>query len=287
MAVSGAPNPSIKSVDDIKSRLLQPALTSNYECYFHIPDTFKSLSQGTAKDFIGKVVPVTSELTNLLTLSCSEASLPGSSLATHELNNDFTGVTQRHAYRRLYDNVADFTFYVNRGYTQIRLFERWMQFIAGEEQSTAPNLNTFYRVKYPKAYKTTIYITKFERDINKISSSSNLVYSFYNAFPTAIISMPISYDSSQLLKCTVSFTYDRYLTENKKGIDTSATTSTQQPGFGVPVNQTLTDQQIAASYNTNLNLNIAPNQFNLQPTTPLPNITTNQGDVIPLPSNLA
>lgn len=217
--------PKIRNVDEIKSALLQPALTSHYECYFQIPNSFASISQGTAQEFIQKSVPVG---TDLLTLSCSEASLPGSNLATHELNNDFTGVTQRHAYRRLYDDRADFTFYVNSEYNQIRVFERWMQFIIGEQESTAPNLNNFYRVVYPKAYKTTIYITKFERTVKSktgknASNSTNgsndsgkkLYYSFYNAFPISIASMPISYDSSQLLKCTVSFTYDRYLASPK------------------------------------------------------------------------
>lgn len=213
-----APQPQIRTVDDIKSALLEPALTSHYECFFTIPDSFASIRQGTAKSFIQKSVQTND---NLLTLSCSEATLPGSNLATHELNNDFTGVTQRHAYRRLYDDRSDFTFYVNPEYQQIRIFERWMQFIVGEEQSTAPRLNNFYRVMYPKSYKTTIYITKFERkakpklgkDVvrNDSYNSKKLYYSFFNAFPISIGSMPVSYESSQLLKVTVSFTYDRYL----------------------------------------------------------------------------
>ena len=44
---------------------------------------------------------------------CHEASLPGSSIATNEIKDDFTGVTERHAYRRLYEDRADFTFYVD------------------------------------------------------------------------------------------------------------------------------------------------------------------------------
>jgi hypothetical protein len=213
--------PEIRTVSKIKSALLQPALTSHYECFFDIPNTFPSSRQGTVKKFVEASVPVNTEL---LILSCSEASLPGSNLATHELNNDFTGVTQRHAYRRLYDDRADFTFYVNNEYNQIRVFERWMQFISGEQQATAPDLNTFYRVSYPKSYKTTIYITKFERTAkpktgkgsqNETNGSSynskKLYYSFFNAFPISISSMPVSYESSSLLKCSVSFTYDRYL----------------------------------------------------------------------------
>ena len=43
---------------------------------------------------------------------------------------------------------------------------------------------------------------------------NNLTYKFVNAYPIAISSMPVSYDSSSVLKCTVSFTYIRYYIEN-------------------------------------------------------------------------
>jgi len=215
----GAPSPTKRSISDIKDKILQPALTSHFECYFPLPP-----GEGFSKFLSFGKFPSTNLLTEKLILSCSEASLPGSSLATHELNNDFTGVTQRHAYRRLYDDRADFTFYVDTEYTQIRFFETWLRFITNEQNAGSDKLNLNYRVKYPKDYKTTIYISKFEKDLgieqasqhaktgtNKTSKSSKVVYSFFNAFPISINSMPVSYDSSQLLKCTVSFTYDRYI----------------------------------------------------------------------------
>ena len=39
----------------------------------------------------------------------------------------------------------------------------------------------------------------------------DIEYEFLDAFPVAINSMPISYDTSQLLKCTVSMAYTRYI----------------------------------------------------------------------------
>ena len=280
--------PEIRTVSKIKSSLLQPALTSHYECFFAIPNTFPSQRQGTVKKFVEQSVPINQEL---LILSCSEASLPGSNLATHELNNDFTGVTQRHAYRRLYDDRADFTFYVNDEYNQIRVFERWMQFIIGEQEDTAPKLETFYRVSYPKSYKTTIYITKFERtakaktgkgkqnETNGSSySSKKLYYSFYNAFPISITSMPVSYDSSSLLKCTVSFTYDRYLCSAKQsspGIPGEPASPATAAGVPDPFSGSLgdptsnlsraTERAIGQSDYSNLYNNVSPNQLNRQP----------------------
>ena len=254
--------PEIRTVSKIKSALLQPALTSHYECFFDIPNAFGFGNQGTVKEFVQKSVSVNTEL---LILSCSEATLPGSQLNTHELNNDFTGVTQRHAYRRLYDDRTDFTFYVNRDYNQIRVFERWMQFIVGEQEATAPDLNTFYRIAYPKSYKTTIYITKFERTAatpkrgkgkeNETNGSSysgqRLYYSFYNAFPLSISSMPVSYESSSLLKCSVSFTYDRYLCSPRgPSAGRSGEPGAPSTAAGVPNPYNLTPE-IQAAVNSN------------------------------------
>lgn len=236
--------PKKKSIDDIKSKLLQPALTSHFQCEVVIPEKIKT-QLGYNK------ITVSSDLTDLLMLSCSEASLPGSSLGTHELNDDFTGITQRHAYRRLYDDRASFSFYVNqKDYVQIRIFEIWMRYITGEQLSFGEKTNVAYRVSFPEDYKSTIYLTKFDRDI-----STYFTYTFVNAFPIQLDSMPVSYDSSQLLKCSVSFAYDRYILSNDNGkaigdedpsSSSSTTTSTSQ--FGSVTNNT------AAAYGTNLGL---------------------------------
>jgi len=226
------PQPKKVSASTIKARILQPALTSHFECYFGPPpEPCLNFIKKTVTDF---------DIGDFLILSCSETSLPGSSLTTHELNNDITGVTQRHAYRRLYDDMADFTFYVNNSYTPIRYFERWIKFIAGEQESeeVSGDLYYSYRVKYPQDYKTSVYITKFERDTQAKGARSpqKIVYTFHNAFPVQIQSMPLSYDSSQLLKCTVSFSYDRY-TSSDAAVSSTYTKSeepAQTPPAGVP-----------------------------------------------------
>lgn len=270
--------PKYRSVSDIKGKLMQPALTSHYEVYFHPPS--EKLSK-----FInyGKDLRINNELTDLLSLSCSEASLPGSTLATHELNNDFTGVTQRHAYRRLYDDRADFTFYVNHEYTQIRFFETWMRFITGEDIKTANTLGRSYRVSYPKYYKTTINITKFERNIgivgkdgktspnphkgSKDKGARKIVYSFFNAFPVSVNSMPISYDVSQLLKITVSFSYDRYVAGDSSFLGTYSDEPRQTSATGAPKNPfELSPEKLSeinmSAFSQNINLgNFSPGTF--------------------------
>jgi len=201
-------SPQKKTITQIKHKILQPALTSHFQCQFIIPSE-------VGKQLGYNDLTANSELDDTLTISCTDASLPGTSLATHELNNDFTGITQRNAYRRLYDDRAQFTFYVDQNYIQIRVFEIWMRYITGEQLSFGESNNVAYRANFAKNYKTTLYLTKFERDLKNYMS-----YTFVNAFPIQIDSMPVSYDSSQLLKCNVSFSYDRYVLSNPKASST-------------------------------------------------------------------
>lgn len=236
-------SPQKKLIKDIKHKILQPALTSHFQCQFNIPtEVGKQLGYNS--------ITSGSELDDTLTISCTDASLPGSSLATHELNNDFTGITQRHAYRRLYDDRAQFTFFVDKDYAQIRVFEIWMRYISGEELSFGEKNTVSYKVNYPKNYKTTLYLTKFERDI-----ANYITYTFVNAFPIQIDSMPVSYDSSQLLKCTVSFAYDRYVLSNPKASSTSIGDKAPSSSSSSTTNNTST------AFNPNTNLGLEYGQY--------------------------
>ena len=196
-----------RSVSEIKSTLLRPALTSHFQVTIPFPPEIKSVL-GTGQDN--------------LNLACSDASLPGSQLATLENNNDRTGVTERHAYRRQFDDRIDLTFYVDaKEYTSIRFFEAWISYIMNEDlqsnpfssggNDAGPPLSSrayHYRVKYPNDYMADqgLSITKFERDYQQ-----QLTYEFIRSFPLSISSMPVSFDASSLLKLTVSMSYIRYI----------------------------------------------------------------------------
>ena len=202
--------PTPRSVSDIKSKLLRPALTSHFEVQLSFPQELRSFL-GIEQDNIN--------------LSCSEASLPGSQLTTLENNNDRTGVTEKHAYRRQFDDRIDLTFYVDaKNYTAIRFFEGWISFIMNEDQDENPfsggggptidvppslaSRSYNYRVKYPNDYIADqgLKVIKFERDYQQ-----QLTYEFIRSFPIAINSMPVSFDASSLLKVSVSMSYIRYI----------------------------------------------------------------------------
>ena len=190
--------PSPRSVSDIKTNLLAPALTSHFEVGIDIPG---GLSYWRGQRRQGKIQ-----------LMCSEASLPGSSLATHQIDNDFHGVTERHAYRRIYDDRLDLTFYVDaKNYLPIKFFEDWISFITNENKNAARSNSYTYRMKYPDTYTVAgLQVTKFEKDYNQA-----LTYQFIRSYPIQITSMPVSYDGSDLLKCSVAMTYIRYIVDSR------------------------------------------------------------------------
>lgn len=218
-------NPTVKTISSIRSLLLRPSLTSHFLCEFAPPSKIEGkpgvvefISERIEKSKLNSIDYTNKNDQELLSLSCTEASLPGSSLATIDIDNDYHGVSEKHAYRRLYDDRADFTFYVDHNYKIITFFENWISYCVGENTFKGQqNSNYTYKVNYPKTYKTdNMFITKFERDIDKVETVIKekpvpLTYQFIGAYPISINSMPVSYDASNLLKCTVSFSYTRYV----------------------------------------------------------------------------
>ncbi len=190
--------PTKKSVQDIKTNLLRPALTSHFEVEIGIPDALR----GFVGNSQGK-----------LNLMCSEAVLPGSQLATIDITNDYQGVTERHAYRRQFDQSIDLTFYVDaQDYIPIKFFEKWISYIMAEGTDNDMAFENYsYRTRYPDDYTSAegLTVTKFEKDYK-----SQIKYQFIRSFPLAITSMPISYEASSLLKVSVQMTYIRYILLN-------------------------------------------------------------------------
>ena len=219
-------------IKGLRTKILAPALTSHYEV--KIPRGTAEQLSGNATGALNKILdPILgTDGQENLNISCSEASLPGSSIATFEVKNDYAGVTERYAHRRMYDDRIDFTFYVDSTkYLPIRFFERWMRFVTGEtgtrtdgETRDLTNPGYHYRMNFPESYRCErgLKIVKFERDYK-----NRLEYEFIGAYPISVSSMPVSYESSSLLKCSVSMTYLRY-------VMTELASPTSKPDTSVP-----------------------------------------------------
>lgn len=213
-----------RTIASIKNTILHPALTSHFAVRITPPSGVSEFldSDGRINNFFEKL--------DGLCLLCSDATLPGSSLFTHEVTNDYPGVTEKMVYRRQYDDFSSFQFYVDANYDIIEMFEGWINYIVGEgdpfSRDSYRNSNASYRMKFRDSYTSGSFsITKFERNIGSVVNRQNntidtnslvgpkLTYDFIRAFPISIDSMPVSYEGGTILKCNVNFNYLRYVRE--------------------------------------------------------------------------
>ena len=208
--------PERLTLSDIKSRLLNVSQSSLYRLTLSVPQAVRNKLSLSSVDY------------DNISLLCCEAALPGSSLTTHEVNNDYHGVTEKMAYRRMYDETIGLTFYVDRNYKVIELIEGWMDYITGVDNKAAyedPYIS--YRMAYPNSYKNNIFLTKFERDqfmrdysktkgASTRSARTTLDYTFVQAFPISLTAIPVSYEESSVLKCSVSFNFIRYVQQRRQ-----------------------------------------------------------------------
>lgn len=147
-----------------------------------------------------------------------EAVLPGTSYETGQVFGDRQGITEQYPIKRVYPSV-DVSFYVDHDYEVIEFFEQWIRKIS-------PNLGTdgrkdsYVKFSYPNTYETDIIITKFERNFRSKSErlsniepkmpANRIEYTLLNAYPINVISMPVAYGQSDLLRTTITFNYDLY-----------------------------------------------------------------------------
>ena len=161
--------PQRLTVDKIVKDLLEPATTAFYQVSIQDPkqlnergDSFADYlrQQGIGTLFNSKYLDPTRR--EKLQLFCSETTLPGSALLTSNLDNDFTGVSEKYAHRRVFDETIDLTFYCDaKEYLPIRFFESWMSYMTNDTNDRHSG-EFHYRMKFPAKYKGGLEITKFE-----------------------------------------------------------------------------------------------------------------------------
>ena len=210
---------------ELKTRITHLAQTSVYQLKIQPPTGLFSLLRETGRDLDYNRAGENIELL------CDSAVLPGSSFATHEPTNDYAGVTEKMAYRRMYDGTLDLSFMVDRSYNVIEMLDGWLDFISGVgitgSRQSYKSRHVNYRMTYPEQYRTELYLTKFEKDVSYPDEFSTtvarstperpkqLLYTFVGAFPSSVTSTPVSYGPSDVLRVNVSFSYMRYVRERK------------------------------------------------------------------------
>ena len=208
------------STSDFLSKFGNIAQSSQYRVHWQWPSDVRRHLSAQKIPYI---------LMNEGSVLCKATSLPGSSLSTHDVTNDFYGVTQKSAYRRQFDGSIDLTFYIDSDYGMLYMFEGWLEYIMQMQcDSGDPNSKgVTYTASYPDSYRCLLFLHKFNKDHQGVPSSrrgvhgaatnvygepGNIIYTFVEAFPQNISSTSVSYDPSQNLEFTVSFAYTRYIT---------------------------------------------------------------------------
>ena len=192
---------------DLVNKFLDIAQTSHYLVYFKPP--------GGVIDYVRTNKGVDwSAMAERINIRCFEAKLPTSNFATHDVTSDFMGVTEKMAYRRIYDDTFSVSLFIDQEYKILHFFEGWMDFIAGKQSNGVTNtgfknFTNGTRMKYPSQYRTNaIELIKFDRSLDNA-----IKYSFIEGFPISMDSMEVSYGASDLLRMSVNFNFVRYVTE--------------------------------------------------------------------------
>ena len=167
--------PQRLTVDKIVSDLLEPATTSFYQVSIQDPkqlnENGESFGNYLRQQGLGNLLNfkyLDKTRREKLQLFCSEATLPGSSLATSNLDNDFTGVSEKYAHRRVFDEEISLTFYCDaKEYIPIRFFEAWMSYMTNDTNDRHSG-EFYYRMKFPAKYKgCLLYTSPSPRDVEE------------------------------------------------------------------------------------------------------------------------
>lgn len=177
---------------------------------------------------VAEILGFTASQTQTISLLAYEAVLPGSSYELGSVFGDRQGVTEQYPIKRVYPPV-DVSFYIKNDYEVLKFFDGWMDLIS-QRYGDGPDKTSYYKFTYPNVYECNINIVKFERDLRPknqrltakgtdggINDPKTYTYSLINAYPSNLISVPVSYEQSTILRTTVTFNYDRYFVQQNKG----------------------------------------------------------------------
>ena len=196
------PAPRPRPISDFLPKFQNVAQTSQFLVKFALP--FSRNSSGL-RSFLRRKGVNDRFVVEDAGLLCSDAVLPGSAMASIDTRGDYQGVIERMAHTRNFTQI-NLEFYVDNGYKSMKFLEHWMEYITGSIKDPADD-TYFYQLHYPSEYKSNdTRIVKFERDYKQF-----LEYRFIGLFPLSLNSTRVSYQGSQVLKASCSFSFDRYV----------------------------------------------------------------------------
>ena len=245
---------------DARETIGRSSLDTLFQVTFSFGNWQKWLNQESSLTASGSNRSQGSDFMQKMAIMCTEAELPGTSFQTSLAVGHHQGIQEEFPNLRTFPPL-NLSFYVDADHVIIEVLEKWMTYI-NPISTNKRKLNAFGRFNYPEDYKEIIHITKFERDafIDDIEKENNkqqgtldslpefrrkpttklMSYEFVNVWPTNMTSMRLAYGDSNVLRCSMQFSYDRFFTnfnyeETNQNVAEDFTRATEETIYDQPV----------------------------------------------------
>ncbi len=172
-------------------------------------DTFKSnLAQGVSRtDLMDVQIFPCSKMSNkdseFLTFKCESADLPGKTFSTDDRKYYVT--TTKHPNGLTFTDL-NLSFICSSTMKEREFFDEWMEIIVG---------NGSLKSSYYDEFISSKIIVNLYKGVNKQEEKS-CRFTFHNVYPIAISSQNVSWSTSEILKMTVQFSYEKWSVEYYK-----------------------------------------------------------------------
>ncbi len=157
-----------------------------------------------------------------VSMMCDDAVLPGSQMATGQINGLYTGSgTYNYPHTKMYNDLT-LSWIGDANMTPLKFVNTWMNTIfqdsqystaylqKGTEETPKRSRNRSVRLNYMDEYTMQISIVKAEKGPTGELERPSIRYVLEGAFPYSIDSVPLSYGSSTLIKVSANFYYERW-----------------------------------------------------------------------------
>jgi len=200
------------------------ARSNTYAVYFVTPPDLNQYFNDTGRGGNLNAPPVSvdgiSDVGQRILVMCDEVSLPGIQSTTGSVSGRYQGQGPIYYPTAPIYNDIQLSFMCDAEMQAFKFLHDWHSFIY--ETSDASNKGEkVRRLKYPSSYQCEMMIEKRERGETSEIEVTSMQFKLYNAWPYSVDAIPLSYGSSQLVKCTANFYYsswDRNLPLENQGL---------------------------------------------------------------------
>ena len=161
-----------------------------------------------------------------------EVTLPGAQAATGQMTGRFMGEgVTNYVHQKMFTDFQ-LGWMCDANMSPFKFMQTWYQYIFQEYDTSAQEIpsmetavnastenmlstkpkeyNRTTRLRFPENYHCTIRIAKAEKGPASDTSRVSTVHILQEAFPYAVEAIPLSFGTSQLVKCTASFYYGKH-----------------------------------------------------------------------------